>query len=274
MKKLMPIFIGICLSLLLVSHTSWAVSYTFTNITHPNATFFFGTYASGINNRGHLVGGYNNGYGYLIDNGVFININDYPGASHMGYGSGAHDINNKGQIVGGYEDDVTYHGYVLDSKVFSPIDYPGASETYTQGINDSGYIVGWYRDKEWIAHGFIKDETGFSAIDFPGALETYTNGINNSGQIVGWYMDTEGLTHGFLKNGTAFSSIDFPDTVIYTYAFGINNKGEIVGGYWGENWYGYLLKGGVFSTIDIELFKGGYGGFAYDINDYLRTNCR
>jgi hypothetical protein len=71
---------------------------------------------------------------------------------------------------------------------FTTIDVPGANGiTAASGINDSGQIVGYFRDA-LAFHGFLDTGGSFTTIDAPDEdFELYTSvgGINNSGQIVG-----------------------------------------------------------------------------------------
>jgi probable HAF family extracellular repeat protein len=83
---------------------------------------------------------------------------------------------------------------------FTTIDVPGALYTYPTGINDSGQIVGFYRDASSTLHGFLLDNGSYTTLDVPGAYLTEAYGINDSGQIVGYYEDAAG-GHGFLLVG-------------------------------------------------------------------------
>ena len=67
---------------------------------------------------------------------------------------------------------------------FSSLNYPGASATSAQGINNGGQIVGWYTGSSG-NQGFLDNGGTFSSINYPGAVDTYVFGINNSGLIVG-----------------------------------------------------------------------------------------
>src|SRR5262249_17272140 len=82
---------------------------------------------------------------------------------------------------------------------FTTIDPPGATQTWANGINDAGQIVGTYRDADNHAHGFLLDVDGsYTTIDVPGATQTWANGINDAGQMVGWYSYADNHAHGFL----------------------------------------------------------------------------
>src|SRR5438874_7158943 len=98
-----------------LASTSAAVG-SFTTIDFPGAD---GTSASGINERGQIVGGYfdpinKKNRGFLLDDGNFTSI-DFPGAVV----TQAISINARGQIVGGYSQSngfgSPFHGFLLDN---------------------------------------------------------------------------------------------------------------------------------------------------------------
>jgi hypothetical protein len=134
---------------------------------------------------------------------------------------------------------------------FTTLDFPGATLTYGEGINDSGQIVGAYRDANGIYHGFVLSGGTYTTIDAPGSTLTNAYGINNSGEIEGFYNDANGKQHGFVLNGGSYTTIDFPGAQ-YTDGVGINGPGQIVGGYGDASGieHGFLLSGGTYSTID------------------------
>ncbi len=143
--------------------------------------------------------------------------------------------------------------------------YPGATETYAYGINDSGQIVGYYHDGSTY-HGFLKDGATYTSLDYPGATFTEAYGINDSGKIVGFYCDDSGYYHGFLKDGATYTSLDYPGAT-YTYAFGINDSGEIVGSYYDASYgyhHGFLKDGATYTSLD---YPGATQNYAFGIND-------
>jgi len=127
---------------------------------------------------------------------------------------------------------LTLPTHAAGSFSFTAIDFPGATDTYTFGINDSGEIVGFFREAGRSGHGFLRSATGaFTAIDVPGAATTSALKINRVGQIVGTFVDARGKFHGFLRAPTGtVTTIDVPGA-IGTYAQGINNAGQIVGAF-------------------------------------------
>ena len=116
----------------------------------------------------------------------------------------AKGINNGNEIVGYYirYGDVTAHGFVLacDGTV-ATLDYPGAVDTYLNGINNHGMIVGAYDDAVGspTTHGMVSlRSTTFISFDYPGAVSTTINAVNDRDEVVGSYTDSSNLTHGFI----------------------------------------------------------------------------
>jgi probable HAF family extracellular repeat protein len=107
------------------------------------------------------------------------------------------------------------------------INFPGASDTSANGINNFGTIVGWYT-RAGVTHGFRLSNQHFTTIDFPGAVATEVHGISNLGDMVGKFETANGKTHGFLLRQGVFRVLDFPGAHI-TSANGVNNALKIVG---------------------------------------------
>jgi hypothetical protein len=95
--------------------------------------------------------------------------------------------------------------------VFTTFDAPGAAQgTFALGLNQSGEVVGYFRDGANVNHGFLRDTAGgFTVIDFPGAGATSASGITSSGQIFGSYSAFNGAPiHGFLLSAGSYSTLD------------------------------------------------------------------
>lgn len=82
------------------------------------------------------------------------------------------------------------------------MDFPGVTDNGALDINETGAIVGQYREAGGSAylHGYLLSNGAFTTIAFPGHTGTVSSGINGAGQVVGFYRDA-GLTfHGFLAD--------------------------------------------------------------------------
>jgi probable HAF family extracellular repeat protein len=227
------------------------VIYSFTTIDVPGA---LDTFASGINNRGQIVGGFTDPRtspfnAYVDTGGSFTTI---------GVSGTASGINDIGQIVGSLQGGPRgSSGFVDTGGSITTISAPGVPFTFVSGINNSGQIVGTAEGLLGFSSGFVDmggsftfisgstsasgiNNSGqivgsfglysggtFTTISVPGALSTEARGINDSGQIVGTYGDS-GTGHGFVDIGGSFTTIDVPGAIT-TSALGINNSGQIVG---------------------------------------------
>ncbi len=71
------------------------------------------------------------------------------------------------------------------TQTYVAIDFPGATITEPNKINDSGVIVGFWRPADGIAKGFMDVGGTLSLFNYPEAYATQAHGINNAGAIVG-----------------------------------------------------------------------------------------
>ena len=69
--------------------------------------------------------------------------------------------------------------------IFTTIDDPLATNlSFAEGINDTGLIVGQFRDASNHLHGYLLSGGSFITLDDPAATNgTVANGINNLGEI-------------------------------------------------------------------------------------------
>ena len=203
-------------------------------------------WASGINDRGQIVGIYSQNtpivkqeggrrHGYLWDRGRVTRI-DVPGAVE----TGAFGINNHGAVVGAYLDaSGRSHGFVWRRGRLTTLDVPGTADTTPQGINDQGQIVGFAADADGNSfRGFLRSRGRYRTFAAPAVSLTLPVGINNRGQISGYTSDAAGTTvRGFLlARGVdgRFTSIRFPGAP-FTLATGLNDRGQLVGAYENTN---------------------------------------
>jgi probable HAF family extracellular repeat protein len=148
-------------------------------------------------------------------------------------------------------------GFVLTRGRVTRIDVPEATSTVAHGINDRGHVVGVFEDDGGRDHGFLWRQGHFTSFDVPGARFTEPLAINNRRQIVGVYVDEDGAVHGFLRSHGTYTTIDAPGAA-YTIPLGINDRAQIVGGMstdpTGLPVHGFVLWRGVdgpFTPIDV-----------------------
>jgi hypothetical protein len=107
---------------------------------------------------------------------------------------------------------------------------PANVNSQATGVNDSGWVVGFYQPTSTTFTGFLDNSGVISTITFPGSVSTQALGVNDLGEIVGDYTLSDGNMFGFLDKGGVFSTIDpFGSTAVT--ANGINDLGHIVGFY-------------------------------------------
>jgi hypothetical protein len=118
----------------------------------------FGTFLTGINDEGVIVGDYNTSFaapltGFLRQPDGALSKIQVPGTSE----TVVRGVNNAGDVAGFYVSTgagATAHGFVLDAEGFITIDVPGASSTFVTGINNHGELSGLFDDAKG-AHVFI-----------------------------------------------------------------------------------------------------------------------
>jgi len=225
-----------------------------TTLNYPNTSGV--TWAAGINDRGYVVGIYNDaggsGHGWMrTPDGTFTQIDDPLAANGPGLGTSPSTINNAGVIVGYYFDSSgAAHGYIDDDGTFKTIDAPGAGTMADQGtaltdITDNGLILGFYIDPNGVSHGFIYTSGRFIDFNAPGAgtsagQGTYPAGIGQNGVIAGTDENASGYAGWELANGR-FLNLDDPNAgtgslnsqPLGTYIFDLDPSGDAVSGaYW------------------------------------------
>jgi uncharacterized membrane protein len=140
---------------------------TFTSIDFPGAAAY--TEAWKINDNGEIVGRYKGGdsryHVYVLSNGSYTSVPDVPGAVQVAPGSfsEAGGVDNFGNIVSSFGSSEpcdlgsagNVHGFVLSGATYTAVDFPGANVTLAFGINDSGQVVGPYKDASGI-HGYLR----------------------------------------------------------------------------------------------------------------------
>lgn len=249
------------------------------------------TRALGINKNGQIVGQYVDAD---YSTNAFLRRNDgsYTSLNHPEYSSpvvetSAVAINDAGQIVGQAFDNYGVHSYLIDADgQFTPIQTPGAFETFANGINSLGQVVGYYLIYDELAglysfHGFLRDAHGnYSTIDYPGANGSRALGINKSGQIVG-QIDVNSYPYGFMLdsignytylNSTA-DAIDADGNIIFCDIYTWNRPGATL--LTKNGYYIYLNAPGSIQTYatgiaSLDQIVGFYLDASYAYHGFLR----
>jgi photosystem II stability/assembly factor-like uncharacterized protein len=151
------------------------------------------------------------------DNGNFTPLNFN---NAFGLNSPPRNNPSKFQIVASYNYDANAYLYDVATSSFSALDYPGATNTIANDVNDDVQIVGFYQDGSGNSYGFIDDAGNFSTL----VGLANASGINGFGQVAG---TSNG--HGYVyENGQPIQQIDCKGASD-TDASKINNNELVVG---------------------------------------------
>jgi uncharacterized membrane protein len=241
----------------------------FLPIRPPGST---GTLPNGINNHGQIIGTYDDRdrrtHGFILDRRGFTRF-DHPKASGVlegVAGTGLADNNDRGQLIGTYVAGDRARGFLLDHGRLTPIDAPGAVQTYPFSINDRGQMTVQAINADGTQPHYLLERGRFTRIAYPGAAFTVVHKINNSGRIVGVYGDGDpGIQHGFVYERGRYTTLDVPGTR-FTGLNQSNARGQYVGYYVGEDGgsHGHVTRRGRVNGFDAP---GAVTTSAYDIND-------
>jgi hypothetical protein len=151
-------------------------------------------------------------------------------------------INNAAVVTGYYgETGGRDHGFVWQNGTFKTVDYPGATDTHLNGINNRGVVIGTYLievgsfdDAHSIQHAVTYSLSSSAWTVFPkirGYPSASGDGINDSGIAVGF---ADGLPFGHLAwiwhpDSQTYSYFKAPGGESSTHPQGISANGKIVG---------------------------------------------
>jgi len=225
------------------------------------------TQALGINSEGDIVGRYqvgSAGHGFLLSEGTITTI-DYPGG--ISGTTQAHGINPEGVVVGLYTDHGTIvpgdalrtRAYLRDaSGNFTPIDFPGAENTFAIKVSPTGQVVGCYHHQNsdfavsggGTMHGYVYQNGAYQSFSVSGTMH---NGIAQHGRVIaGVWFPTPAEFHAYKVEDEDYALLDLPSYVKWSDARDINRSGEIVGFFVdsANKTHGFLFRKGEFTTID------------------------
>ncbi|HYX09672.1 MAG TPA: DUF3466 family protein [Bacteroidales bacterium] len=223
------------------------------SIKNANNIFDGGT-ATGVNNRGQVVGYLRRGYRerafiWQAKSGIqFVKqFNGYP------FQSTFTAINNEGIAVGYYAHGAAFL-YNSNTKTYKKLNHFGqksgcvTAEAIPLDINDKGQITGYTHcipdHKRWVRAFIYDPATGIHFIKLPNYVSPNAgavgNAINDKGQVVGYYTDYvnhHAAHRAFVWDARkGFRDLGVLDQnashywVNFSQANDINNKGEITGG--------------------------------------------
>lgn len=178
-------------------------------------------------------------YGFLDEDGVMSSVSD-PLTSSKPPVNQLLGVNNNGQAAGFYNDSKNNsHAYIWNrvTRVFTPINPPGATSSTATAINDHGTVAGFFTEANGNTVSFIKQGTDWKTLSVPGSSTTEIFGLNDKGVVVGMYVGQHKQTYGFIYSGGELQTISDPNGIGSTVVNGLNNLGQIVGFYTGSKGY-------------------------------------
>lgn len=257
MRRKLETLVFLIWALLLAGSYAAAQSFNYVSIDIPNAIApnSQGTWASGINPRGQIVGGYldQNGleHGYFYSDGNFTTI-DVPGSlaglpDTTKLETEVNGINPQGEMVGDYFAPpgapgapacvVAYspecdRGFLYKDGHFYNVLASGHLGSIPNSITSAGAIYGCVHDHDFDASmfGFSRNSSGeFTILWFSPSM---SNGATPDGEtIVGLYVPSGAVRpHGFVIHDGLVNDYLFPGG-LSTEIWGINPQGDFVGVY-------------------------------------------
>ncbi|MBA3916629.1 MAG: hypothetical protein H0X25_22845 [Acidobacteriales bacterium] len=143
------------------------------------------------------------------------------------------------------------------------IDYPNASATFAQAVNNSGVVVGGYTLRDGTEQGFVYSAGQFSSFTVPASTATVVTAVNDNGVLAGYYSDSTSMLHSFVYDGQNFSFLDYPGARPGTTILAqMNDQGLAVGNYVSNDGvnHGFTYANGQFTSVDVP---GASGTFVY-----------
>ena len=234
-----------------------------------------GSYPTGINNSGEVVGYFNPTAGvqhaFLYTGSAFQDLGTLGGA-----GSRAAGINDAGVIVGasGTTGGAT-HAFRYAGGSMMDIGTLGGQNSSAEAISNNGLIAGIAQNTGGFSNAFVYTGSAMQSIGtLPLGESSRAYGINNAGAVtgdsrVGPVTFPEFQNHAFLYSGGSMTDLG---TFGSSYSLGtsINDYGQVVGwsGYAQNANHAFLYSGTGMGMLDLGTFGGGVGSsIAYDINN-------
>jgi hypothetical protein len=154
---------------------------------------------------------------------------------------------------------------------FADVTAPGASQTDTYAINNSGVIAGDYLDSSGAQHGMLLEGKKLVTADrsdcltSPGVGVTFF-GLNNKNKAAGWCQSMSSAYVGFTYSKGKFADISIPGATLGE-ANGVNDRDEVVGTYVDSSGaqHGFSLAGTKLTTLDVPSASGTV---AWGINNH------
>jgi probable HAF family extracellular repeat protein len=170
-------------------------------------------------------------------------------------------VNASGQMAGEWINGPYGGGFLYSGGTITQLGtLGGGPQTFVNGMNDAGVIVGSSLPLEGTYHAYVYSAGAMTDLGTPYEYESSANGINNSGDIVGsiagWAV--EAPEHAFLYSGGVMHDLGTFGGLT-SLANGINDSGLIVGSVGTDTGrWGFLYNGSTAWDLNM-LVSGAYG---------------
>ena len=114
------------------------------------------------------------------------------------------------------------------------VEVPGASATYADFVNESGFMVGSYINAEGMYMTYVRSPNN-TFVDYPSGIDpeyTFIHGLTNTGIYVGRYKEVDDVPRTYVGNfqSRQWAELQFPGSVS-TEGWNINQDHSVVGHY-------------------------------------------
>lgn len=167
-------------------------------------------------------------------------------------------VNDARLVTGQYQTGSDYHAFAWQNGILHTLDYPGATDTHLEGVNNRGVAIGEYDNGDTSTEYAVTYSFQSGTWTMLPNIANYPNnegfGINDFGVAVGeaygvsaneaWIWDPSSQSYSFFAVPGSAQNTTYPGL--------LNDKEQVVGQYQDTSgvWHGFLKEGETYTTID------------------------